>query len=194
MSTYDQILKGLLDLNVSQLAEVRARAGILSEAGGAKQRTTGLSGGQPMPDMIAETDVELVLSEIAGHLREQGIEFVSVSMLKKVQGFGKFAEKIPAVMIFFRKITTNRVKLRALIRIAIALLYKDLARMNISASTRTMMNHFHRVPAVLNRNFPGYAQSGLLGLLLQEPLNRMTPRRSEYVSDDPPEKGKRNGS
>jgi hypothetical protein len=188
VSSYEDILAGLLRLDTDQLAEVRARAGILSQAGGAKARTSLPGGKLSMPAELAETDVELILSEIAGHLKEQGIEFVSVQMLKNVGGYRKFADKVPGIMIYFRKVTTNRVKLRALIRMSIALLYKDLARMNISASTRTMMNHFHRIPAVVNRSFPGYASSGMLGLLLQEPLHRRIPRRAEYVSNEPRKK------
>lgn len=181
MTTFDDILKGLLELDVSQLAEVRARAGILSQAGGAAKRTTAPDGKQSMPAELAETDVELVLSEIAGHLRDQGIEFASTIMLKRVQGFKAFADKVPPTMIFFRKVTTNRVKLRALIRISITLLFKDLNRMGLSVSTRTMMAHWHRVPAVIDSAFPGYARRGHLGLLLGEPL----ARGSQYVSDAP---------
>src|SRR5258706_106570 len=89
MSTYEDILAGLLKLDTDQLAEVRARAGILSQAGGAKARTSPAGGKLSMPAELSETDVELILSEIAGHLREQGIEFVSVPMLKNVGGFKK---------------------------------------------------------------------------------------------------------
>lgn len=186
MTTFDDILKGLLDLNVEQLAEVRVRAGVLSQAGGSAQRTASADGKQSMPAELAETDVELVLSEIAGYLKDQGIEFASTVMLKRVQGFKAFEAKVPATMIFFRRVTTNRVKLRALIRVSIGLLYKDLNKLGLSVSTRTMMAHWHRVPAVIDSAFPGYARLGVLGLLLGEPL----ARGRQYVSDAPPKRKK----
>jgi hypothetical protein len=162
-SAFDQVAALLLKLNSKELEEVRARAGILAQSGGANRSTcSASSAAQP------DNDIDLVLSEIVGHMRSEGIEFASPTMIRNMPNFKSFADKVPVTMIYFRKVTTNRTKLRALIRMSINFLYRDLAKMRISASTRTLMNHWHRVPAVINYNFPGYAKIGLLGLLLHE--------------------------
>lgn len=165
-SDFDAVCRLLLKLESSQLAEVKARAGLLLQSGGASRSTASAQAASPIQQAKEETDAALVLSEIAAHLLSEGIEYASIPQLQRMQNYRSFAAKIPATMEYFRRITTNRVKLRALIRIAIKLLYKDLARMNISASTRTLMNHWHRVPAVINRSFPGYAKIGMLGVLV----------------------------
>jgi hypothetical protein len=165
---FEQIAALLLLLGKEELEQVRARAGVLAQAAGINGRTSPaaeLSAPQISAD---ESDIDLVLSEIAALLRDQGVEFASVPMLKRVTNFKSFAEKVPATMKFFRGVTTNRTKLRALIRISISLLYKDLIKMNMAATTRTLMSHWHRVPAVMDKNFPGYARAGHLGLLFQD--------------------------
>lgn len=167
----EQILALLPKLDVAGLQSVQARAKALSQFGGAKP-----SDGLPSQDIDApDNDADLILSEIAGHLRDRGVEYASVQMLRRVSNYKSFAEKVPPTMIYFRKVTKNRVKLRALIRVAIDLLYLDLGKIGLSVTTRTMMSHWHRVPAVIESNFPGYARRGHLGLLLRGP--------AEYVND-----------
>lgn len=176
MTPLEQINQLLPSLDTAALQEVRARCVILAQGAGSRAQTAAL-GGKLGP---SDADVDLVLEEIAGYLRAEGVEYASPDILRRVGGYGKFAEKVPPVMKALRKATTNKVKLRALIRISIDFLYKDLARMQVSASTRTMMAHWHRVPSVINRNFPGYMRGGFLGLLLSTPLPEASMK---YVED-----------
>lgn len=178
---FDQVAKLLLKLDVGELAEVRARAGILTQAGGASAPTSSAAKPRRIGEQSEEDDVDLVLGQIAAHMYSEGIEYASLAMLKRTTNYKSFAEKVPASMEFFRKITRNRTKLRALITMSIRFLYKDMAKIGTgSTSTRTMMNHWHRVPAVLNSNFPGYAKAGLLGLILRDGAAEAVER---YVQD-----------
>lgn len=165
---FETIASLLLKLDVGELAEVRARCGILSQAGGAPRSTASAARASAMPGELSESDEELVLGEIVGHMYSEGIEYSSMKMLRGMNNYRSFVTKVGPVMIYFRRITNNKVKLRALIRMSIRMLYRDLAKMNVSASTRTMMNHWHRIPAVINANFPGYAKAGLLSLLIRD--------------------------
>jgi hypothetical protein len=38
--------------------------------------------------------------------------------------------------------------------------------MEVAVSARTLMSHIHRLPAVINKSFPGYAQAGHLGKII----------------------------
>jgi hypothetical protein len=175
---FDQCAKLILKLDVSELVEIKARIGIRQQMGGATASADNASG---IEIGKLETDIDLVLSEIASHMLDEGLEFASVPQLKRMNNFRSFADKVPPTMVYFRKATRNRVKLRALIRMSIKLLYKDMQRMQISASTRTMLNHWHRIPSVINRSFPGYAKAGLLGLLVNSGAIDL-----KYVSEAPP--------
>lgn len=165
---FETICKLLPALSAEQLGQIRARAAILAQSAG-KNASAGFP---DAPERHPESDADIILAELAGFLRDQGAEFASLPMLRGASNYRSFAAKVPGTMEFFRTITTNRVKLRALIRIAISFLYKDLHRMGTVASARTMMSHWHRVPAIINRNFPGYAQIGALGLMLREPMRK----------------------
>ena len=44
--------------------------------------------------------------------------------------------------------------------------HADLCRMEVAVSARTLMSHIHRLPAVINKSFPGYAQAGHLGKII----------------------------
>lgn len=167
MSTaFDTIASLLLKLDPIELQEVRTRCAIRLQMGGASRSTASAAAASGPQQAAQESDIDMVLGELISHMHDEGIEFASLVMLKSVTSFRTFAEKVPPTMVYFRRASTNRTKLRALIRMSIKLLYKDMARMNISPSTRTMMNHWHRIPAIINQSFPGYAKSGMLGLLV----------------------------
>ncbi|HKU52519.1 MAG TPA: hypothetical protein VJQ25_08630, partial [Nitrospira sp.] len=82
------------------------------------------------------------------------------------QDLVNFKSILPAILTFLKQAGSRRVQQQRLLSIAVELLYQDLGQQNIPASLVTVIRHIHRLPAVMDRNFPQYAMNGLLGLLV----------------------------
>jgi hypothetical protein len=61
------------------------------------------------------------------------------------------------------KVSTRRVILAT----GIDLLYKDLGNMGVVVNPKVLANNLPRIPAVLDRAFPGYARFGMLRLIVK---------------------------
>lgn len=118
----------------------------------------------------AESVVQSVLGVIVDECRRSGLDQMSSpALLLKAAGFRLFKVKIEEQGVgdfLSNSALNNKVKANALTRLSVNLLIKDLQSMGVAVSARTLMNHIHRLPAVLNKAFPGYAAAGLLHLVL----------------------------
>jgi hypothetical protein len=181
-AAFDEIAKLLHSLTADELAEVRARAGILLQSGGRPAASAPTTTAAKIAAPPAESaDLDIIVQEIAAYFQREGLEYVSEAMLKRTANYRSFEAKAIASLPYFRKVSSQRVRLRAIIRLAIRLLHKDMQAMNVAVSVRTLMNHWHRVPAVIDKNFPGYAKIGMLRLLIGE-AGEAEPR---YVQETP---------
>ncbi len=113
-------------------------------------------------------DTELVADAISNFMRSRGLELTSSTQLLKHHGARAFCNKVTDVMGYVRRTANTRQEHRKVLNLAIGLLYDNLIAMNVAVSSVTMMNHVHRIPAVVNMSFPGYAQSGLLGMIVKQ--------------------------
>lgn len=109
-----------------------------------------------------------VLQAIKTVLLKNNIENPSIYTLKKSVAYVNAKGKMEDLSAFFDNISKSRMVQDAILREAISLLYYDLVNMNVSISSHTILNHIHRIPATLNRHFPGYTMSGLLTKIVQE--------------------------
>ena len=146
------ILSALPKLNPQELEEVDAHVRFLRQTKG------GVSG--------SEADVDLVLQSICECLMGMGVEFCTIPQLRKSQQFKAFAAKVPSVMKYVREAVETRNEQRVILELGARLLYQNLTETGLPAGARTVMSHLHRLPSVINREFPGYAASGLLGLIV----------------------------
>jgi len=158
--TLADILARLPSLSIDELHQVRQTCAKLFSASGIK-----IIEHLPVPN---DSDIEIMLQGLSEFMRSKSLEFQPAPMLKSVVQYKPFVGKIPSVMIFLKKATTNRVELKALIHIAFDLLHQDLVAMGLPVSSRTLMQHVHRIPPVINNAFPGYAQAGLLGMIVRK--------------------------
>lgn len=118
-----------------------------------------------------ERDTALILETIADVCRDRGIEMEGkhAAMLKVHPAFPAFAEKCDMLKSYIdRSCDRSRVAKLAFIRLAVELLVTNLQQMRVPISASVVMNHVHRLPAVMDQNFPGYAKSGLLGMVIRE--------------------------
>lgn len=116
----------------------------------------------------SESEEQWALQCICDTLSSMGVEHTLVPFLMKTSDRAAFRTKLERVMLYLRASKLNRLERRHVLMVGIQLLYANLMEMGVAASSRTVMRHFHRIPAVLNRGFPGYAMSGFLGKLINQ--------------------------
>jgi hypothetical protein len=150
-----KVLPFLPKLNADELAELQGRISYLSQNAPASSSKAQ----QPV-----DADTDMILETLVRALSSMGVEFSSVAMLRSAQQYAAFKQKAPHVLAFLRHACpNNRVQQIAVLTIGIKLLYANLERMGLQASSRYVMAHIHRVPSILNEAFPGYARAGVLG-------------------------------
>ena len=119
------------------------------------------------PDSTADVDEDLVLEAIYDVLTRRGAEFTSPGMYYKSRSFPSFRAKIPALMRYVRQAAQTRQQQRYLLSIGINSLYNYLFAKNIPINYASILRTIDLVPAMVNRAFPGYAESGLLGMIVR---------------------------
>ena len=106
---------------------------------------------------------ERVLQALCTVLRKNNVETPSVTTLRKSAAYVNSREKLQDLQTFFEKISQSKMVQDAILKEAIQLLYYDLVQWKgVSISSHTMLKQIHRIPATLNKSFPGYAASGML--------------------------------
>jgi hypothetical protein len=152
MKLVDEVCRKLHQLSGTELEQVRQRIATLRHVG-------------PSQPQQAGDEALLLLDVIVEFLASRGLELNRVAMLRRVSQYQVFADKAGDVFRFMRGVE-SRTQRHAFLLLAVELLYDDLADMGISVSARTMMSHVHRIPAVVNRSFPFYAEAGMLGKIV----------------------------
>lgn len=157
MADLQEILVSLPRLSKQDLEQLRGRISFL------------LGSSAPSADTaLGDPDCELVLDAILAIIRSAGGGSVPVVMLKRSSQYREFKKKVPVVLDAFRRQKDmSAVKLRALVRVSMQLLQQDLQQIGIAVTARTLMSHVHRLPAVLDKNFPGYLHAGLISVVVR---------------------------
>lgn len=162
----DEILKVLPKLSVDELLTIRGRIAYLLPLKGVSLKTLPAVSESP-PAAPSNSDTDLVLEQIDAYLRGKAIEFTTVQLLRASPQFRSFRDKVPGVMTFIRNATTERNEQRLLLDLAIDLLYRYLIKRGLPVGGRILMQQIHRVPDVINAQFPGYAQAGMLPMIVR---------------------------
>lgn len=151
MSDLEDVLKALPQLSRQQLDEV------IRHANATKSLT---------PDKItAGTDADLVVDAVIRTLQRKGLAAVNPVVLRNI----KPNEEL---LTWAKQHTKTRVELIALLSLGFELLANNLTELHIPIGPKTLMRHASRVPGVVDRAFPGYAQSNLLGFILTHGRDR----------------------
>lgn len=155
MSDLQTVLKLLPKLTSEELGQVRVAMGALGAAGPAYVK----------PGIRAEDDASWLLSIVRDVFPDQPIP---VHVLRKSRIYPSFAQKLPAVMTWIKHALERRVEQQALLNVALTLMRHDLAAQGtITVSPTLIMSNIHMLPATIDRHFPGYVESGLIGLVLR---------------------------
>jgi hypothetical protein len=107
-----------------------------------------------------------VLMSIVDYMRANQIDLAGVPQLTGGKHYDTFKGKLPAIHNFLKPVGRRNSQL-ALLRLGLGLLHHDLLDLNLAVSSRLVMAHIHRLPGVINRAFPGYAQAGVLDKIIR---------------------------
>ena len=109
-----------------------------------------------------------VLNAICFVMIKLNVDSPSVSSLQKSAAYASSKSKFDDLEVFFKQISKSKLIQDHILKAAIELLYFDLVNwQGIAISSHTLLRQIHRVPATLNRHFPGYANSGMLTKLVK---------------------------
>jgi hypothetical protein len=114
-----------------------------------------------------QSDESWVLQCICDCLSSKGVEFASVPFLLKSPDIGSFRDKLPGVLRYLEGSGLQRNERKAVLTLGIQGLYDNLVEMGMLVSVRVVLRHFHRIPSVLSKEYPGYAKAGVLHKLVQ---------------------------
>jgi hypothetical protein len=153
------ILQVLPKLGKDELEKIKARASALLALG---------VSASPMNGAGKRDDVAICIDAICEAMSGLGLGELSPHWLRKTASAG-FAEKVTGLNRWMGKAgIADSNRRRALIVLGIEMLCRDIDRMGLPSSPKFVMAQIHRLPSLFNRSFPGYAQAGLLGLILRK--------------------------
>lgn len=103
-------------------------------------------------------------------LKGIGVELTQPPLLRKRANMPAFREDLKSVMAFLENngAPLTRIERQTLLNFGVELLYKNMTEMGVPISGTTVIRHFHRIPAVFNAAFPGYASAGLLRMIIRK--------------------------
>jgi hypothetical protein len=158
------VLDTLPKLTADELQRVRSGLAALSSLGGAKPIVRG-----------PEDDADWVLLGITSFMQNAGLDMSGPAQLRGSH-FAAFRNKMPALMHFINR-AGDKNKQRALLHLGLDLLHENMTAIGLAVTSRTLMQHVHRIPGVIDRSFPGYAQAGLLPLIIATTKGKVNVRK-----------------
>lgn len=152
--TFDDIKRSLQDLDSKQLRELKALVAMLL----ADSRE------EVKHDRITSIFELGVLSEIVETMKPYG--FASIAMLQGSSGYPAFHDKIGDVEKWFISGGVKELALQKwLVHYAFQVMFGRNRVKGFECSGVGLMANVHRIPQVLDREFPGYAAAGLLPMI-----------------------------
>lgn len=108
-------------------------------------------------------DVEMVKDVICHVLNTRGIMWSS----KFIRTEGQL-DKVKLIIAYVEKAVHERIEQESLLIVSVDLLWQDMARQHLPTTGNTLIRNLHRIPAIMDCHFPGYAKSGLLRLIIKQ--------------------------
>lgn len=157
----DAILQELVKLSPSELEQVRNKVNALRSV------TSVGTGSNKQEDQ----NPIMILDAICHVMDSTGVEHTYPNMLMRGMFYKGFKDRAPGIFQFLKDFETKTEK-RAALNLCVKLLYDDITGMGYPCSSRTLMKQIGRIPAVVNKNFPGYVQSGYLHKILESHVSK----------------------
>lgn len=153
---YEQVLELIPELTASEAKDIKAR---LTYAG--KQSVTGKQDRE-------DTDVELFYSAIHQEFERRGLEIPNWFMFKKTDNISYLRKNVQANKEFFNKhLPTRRPERLHAFKIISRLMVDWLQKIGLTVTPGVLVRNLSNVQFVIEDNFPGYIESGLLHLAMK---------------------------
>lgn len=117
--------------------------------------------------LTASNHDDWVLMGITDYMRSKQLDPSGVAQLTAGKHYQTYKKKLPAFHVWIARAGT-KTQQRALLRVGAELLHENLEAMGFPVSSRTMIANIHRLPSVINQQFPGYAQAGLFTMIIRK--------------------------
>lgn len=121
---------------------------------------------------VLNTDELWLLGLIADFMKGSGADYTPIEMLRTSQDFPAFSVKVPPLMEYLGKAKLEKTQRRLVVWLALEILYEEKTRLNTACSARVIMRELHRIPALIDSQFPGYARMGMLGMVARAHVHR----------------------
>lgn len=121
-------------------------------------------------DKSAKTnsDLELFLSILSQFLSDKGLEYSSPNMLKRNRAYKSFANKIEHMQEWIDGLSMSKVQKGSFFMIGIELLHNYIVRDKKVIGATLLMLNIHKLPQVVDAQFPGYYRLGLLNMVIKK--------------------------
>jgi len=144
---FDAIIAALPELSISQLRQIRAIVDLRLKT-----------------ERDPESSFELMVLECITNALRPHIH-VSMRICMNSAAYPSFRDKIPDLEKVFERDGLSRLKLMWLLSFAIREMIRWGQKRGMFIDHTFIMTNVHRLPAHINRSFPGYAECGFLGTI-----------------------------
>lgn len=131
-----------------------------------------------------------IIQGLADYMRSAGMPPVKVETMIRSPQYSAFKDKSEAVIEYLSRVGDKNAQ-RALLLLGLKLMHKRMSERRISISYLTFMTWIHRLPGAINREFPGYMESGLLPLIIRgetnvrkKPSERLVQRKRKSAESE----------
>jgi hypothetical protein len=114
---------------------------------------------------ISEAPEELVY--LAEHGRDRGGIPVATTDMMNGAHYDAFKNKLPRVRVFISQVGSKTAQ-RALFKLGLVLIERSMRANSVAPTYTALMGQIHRIPGLINREFPGYAANGMLKLIIRK--------------------------
>lgn len=113
---------------------------------------------------ISEAPEELVY--LAEHGRDRGGIPVATTDMMNGAHYDAFKTKLPRVRAFILQVGSKTAQ-RALFKLGLVLIERGMRVNGVAPTYVSLMQQIHRIPGLINREFPGYSANGMLTLIIR---------------------------
>lgn len=123
----------------------------------------------PSSVVASSNDESLYLSAISEELKLRGCDYVSPDMLRRHRYFPTWSREVaPGLDAFFSRESFTRVQKLHILYFGIGCLVGNLRHHRIPVTGGNLLINYHKVPSLIDRQFPSYSEKRLLKWIFRE--------------------------
>lgn len=161
---------------MSELDDLMAKVPILSREDRAKLRAAmsaldGATATATVEDSKKlDTDAQVVWDVLSAELHAMGIHCPPLGVFKRTRDYSTFLKAVPVVAAFVRQgfRVKTRASFRRAVRIGVRVVIRTVGKYDrVTLCLRSVVGNLQRMDGMVEHQFPGYRESGLLPILLR---------------------------